>query len=54
MVMYDMMHNAQKVSCEDIVKRQHLIGGEDLFARDGNDKVQGDCKAERILFIKKF
>lgn len=54
MVMYDMMHNAQKVSCEDIVKRQHLIGGEDLFATDGNDKVQGDCKVERILFIKNF
>lgn len=31
MAIYDMMHNAKKVSLQDIIARQHLIGGVDLF-----------------------
>lgn len=31
LIMYDMMKNAPKVALDDIVKRQHLLGSENLF-----------------------
>ena len=40
MSMYDMMHNANSVSFEDIMKRQTLIGGSDLLKGDDEDANQ--------------
>ena len=49
MSMYDMMHNAQKVSFEDIMNRQHLIGGSDLLKSEDKDGTQ-----TRKDFLKEF
>lgn len=49
MSMYDMMHNAKKVSFEDIMNRQHLIGGSDLLKGEDKDGTQ-----TRKDFLNKF
>lgn len=51
MVMYDIMKNAKRVSLDDIMNRQVLIGGQDLL----DDKVNTSKNAkERTEFIKGF
>lgn len=49
MAMYDMMHNANNVSFEDIMKRQNLIGGSDLLKSEDKDESQ-----DRSDFMNKF
>ncbi len=56
MVMYDMIRNAKKVSMEDIVARQHLIGSNDLLqlVEDEDDIWKQEDLIERRNFIIKF
>lgn len=54
MTMYDMIHNATRVSLEDIVRRQHLINGLDLFFASPDDGWKYPHALERGEFIKQF
>lgn len=51
MTMYDAMKNSKKVSLEDIMNRQVLIGGKDLI--EGEKSSEGNI-AKRAEFVKKF
>jgi predicted protein tyrosine phosphatase len=53
MTMYDMIRNAKNVSFEDILARQHAIGGKDLTlpATVAHKKTSA---VERLAFLKKF
>lgn len=53
MAMYDMMQNAQKVSFDDIIKRQELIGGKDL-TKIIEDSYKQPMAIERLEFLKAF
>ena len=56
LVMYDIIKNAPKVSLNDITKRQHLLGSEDLLNtvvwRKGS--YTKDQLEERVTFISAF
>ena len=55
MSMFDMMHNADKVSFNDILRRQCLLGGTNLF--DTSHKKSKKIhlyKKERLAFLKEF
>ncbi len=52
LVMYDIMKNAPSVSVKDIVKRQHLLGSENLF--DTEVWKYGTYTKERLENRKKF
>ena len=56
MVMYDIMRNGHKVSLEDIVARQALLGGSNLFdiSEEGDDNWKKEAAIERKDFITKF
>lgn len=54
MVIYDMMHNAKRVSLEDIILRQHLLGGANLFRQYDPLYWKYPLAKERELFIRKF
>ncbi len=56
LVMADIMRNAPTVALEDIVKRQHLLGSENLFntvARNGGTYFSSTLK-RRKKFIEEF
>lgn len=56
LAMYDIMKNAPKVKLEDIIKRQHLLGSEDLMnmvVRPKGSYTQ-DQLAQRKEFIENF
>lgn len=50
MAMYDMMKNAKNVSFEDIIKRQFLLGGENLLKNTSIENIRG----KRAKFLKSF
>lgn len=52
LAMFDTMKNAPYVSLEDIIKRQHLLGSEDLF--DVEVREGGSYSAEMLETRKKF
>lgn len=55
MAMYDMMHNARDVSFEDILSRQHLLGGVDLGVdKDGVPHDRQVNGKDRYDFLKSF
>jgi len=56
MTMFDILHNADQVSLEDIVLRQSLIGGSDLFkiSDEFEDAWKRDAAVERKNFITRF
>ncbi len=56
MVMYDIMKNGREVSVEDIVKRQHLLGSEDLFDTRvwATSTYTKEMLENRAEFIKAF
>lgn len=54
MAMYDMIRNADKVSLEDILQRQWLLGGIRLTQMPNIDSWKYDLGAERLLFLKSF
>lgn len=51
MVMFDMLHNAGRVSAEDILARQTAIGGSDL-ATIGGGRIE--LKQDRLDFLLEF
>lgn len=54
MAMYDMMHNANSVSFNEILRRQFLIGGKDLLKLPDPESYKYPLAAERIKFLQKF
>lgn len=54
MVMYDMIRNAKQLSFEDILKRQTLIGGEDLAKVDDDQPWQTPLNQKRLEFLQDF
>ena len=54
MVMYDMMKNAKTVGVDDIIKRQHLIGGIDLSKDDDFPSWDKQYAIERTAFLLDF
>ncbi len=54
MVMYDMMHHAKTVAYDDILTRQHALGGKDLqlLPAPASNKKQRD--SARIKFLNQF
>lgn len=54
MALYDMMKNASKVSVDDIVARQHLIGGLDLYEIPEPESWQHSHNTARAQMIRDF
>jgi protein tyrosine phosphatase (PTP) superfamily phosphohydrolase (DUF442 family) len=54
LAMYDMMHNAKKVSRDDILRRQQLLGGADLASDGPKDDWRYEGYVARRLFLEKF
>jgi len=54
MVMFDIMQNAKKVSFDDIVGRQGLIGTVDLRNIEGKMNWKKKAYVERLQFVKHF
>lgn len=54
MAMYDMLRNAQQVSYEDIMKRQYLLGGQDIRTATSADPWKKEVYAQRAQFTKDF
>ena len=52
LVMFDIMKNAPQVALKDIIKRQHLLGSEDLF--DVVPWTRGSYSLEMLTNRKKF
>src|SRR5690625_2474867 len=53
MIFHDMLRNAKNVSCEDIIKRQHFIGGRDMY-RLAEGTYKHEAAVERLALIEKF
>ena len=55
LAMHDIIHNAPQVTVDDILKRQHLLGGVDLYTPPGDTKsYQYPFAVEREKFIRDF
>lgn len=54
MIMYDMMNNAKDVSFQDILKRQSLLGAEDLLSKIDSKKSYRTNINDKIAFLNKF
>lgn len=56
MVMYDIMKNAHKLSLNDIVQRQALLGGNNILeiSQSEDDAWKKKAAIERKHFIEKF
>ncbi|MBA4118756.1 MAG: phosphatase [Candidatus Puniceispirillum sp.] len=56
LALYDMLKNAKNVSFEDIVTRQHLIGGSPLTNISDDEEVswKKQLSQERLAFLKAF
>lgn len=54
MAMYDMMHNAKKVSFDEILLRQHLIGGSDMTKLPIETHWKYPYAVERLEFLQQF
>ncbi len=54
MSMIDMLHNAKKVSYDDIMTRQWLIGGQDLRKATSGDPWKAKAYVERAKFTRDF
>ncbi len=54
MVMYDMMKNAKSVSFNDIILRQHLLGGINLSKDDDFPSYDKQYALDRTAFLEDF
>ncbi|MFA6916920.1 MAG: hypothetical protein WC222_11025 [Parachlamydiales bacterium] len=52
--MYDMIRNSRDVSIEDIIRRQHLLGGSDLYQIRRALIWKNEPATERLDFVKRF
>lgn len=53
LAVYDMMQNAKDVSLEDIIARQYLLGGSDLF-KESNEEYKAREAREREALVRNF
>ena len=53
MVLYDMLRNATRVSLEDIVRRQKLLGY-DVLRPPGRDSWKAPYAEDRTAFVREF
>lgn len=54
LTMYDIMRNSKNVALEDIMKRQILIGGQNLLVNDDTIDNEQNSTKQRSLFIRNF
>ncbi|WP_346352915.1 fused DSP-PTPase phosphatase/NAD kinase-like protein [Azotosporobacter soli] len=54
MAMIDMIHNANRVSYDDIMIRQWLLGGQDIRSATDNDPWKKEAYKKRAAFTKLF
>lgn len=54
MALVDMLHNAKKVSFEEIIRRQFLLGGIDLTHLGNPSHWKYPLAKERLEFLKRF
>ncbi|WP_371363433.1 Effector protein hopD2 [Sporomusa rhizae] len=54
MAMVDMLHNAKKVSYDDIMTRQWLLGGQDIRTATSKDPWKAKAYVERAKFTRDF
>ncbi len=54
MAVYDILQNAKKVSLEDIITRQYLLGGVNLAEVDRGQNYKTENFKARLAFIKNF
>lgn len=54
MTMYDMIRNSRDVSIDDIIRRQHLLGGSDLYQTKRALIWKNEPATERLEFVKRF
>ncbi|WP_036745805.1 hypothetical protein, partial [Paenibacillus sp. UNC451MF] len=54
MLMYDMLHNARRISKDDIIHRHILIGGKDVNSADPKDEYKYGPALERLAFLHRF
>jgi hypothetical protein len=54
MAMYDMMKNAKYVTFDDIITRQHALGGSDLNEMPQKDHFKYKYATDRLRFLKNF
>jgi hypothetical protein len=54
MVLCDMIHNARKVSFEEIMVRQYLLGGANLLKPEPQESWKYQPALERVQFLRKF
>lgn len=54
LAMYDMVHNAHALTFEEILRRQHLLGGKDLSKTADNNALKDQSALERKCFLKGF
>lgn len=54
MTMVDIFLNAKEVSLDDIIERQILIGGKDIWQLPSTDSWKYDTMVDRIDFLKEF
>ncbi|GIP30997.1 hypothetical protein [Paenibacillus sp. J2TS4] len=53
-LMYDMMRNAGQVAFADILRRQQLIGGRDMYRMNPQDAYKYEAAVQRLDFIDRF
>lgn len=54
MTMYDMMINANRMSRNDIIERQHKLGGSDLLKISQKDQLRQSWAKDRVNFLYRF
>lgn len=54
MAMADMLLNASQVEFKEIIKRQHVIGGSNLYATSGKPAWRAAAAKERLKFLEQF
>lgn len=54
LAIYDIMKNAEKLSFDEIIKRQHKIGGVKLDKIDKEEEVYKDRAKERLQMLQNF
>ena len=54
LAMYDMLRNAKRVSFEDILRRQWLLGGLDMLKAPSDSTWKYRYTIERTAFLKRF
>lgn len=54
MILFDMLQNCQKLSEQEIISRQHLLGGADLLVPSGKQPIRKEWAVVRRAFIHDF